>query len=254
MLRGYVDAYSAFGEKKFLDAALKNGEFILNNMMNEDGRLNRNYKNGKSNINAFLDDYSYTIEAFISLYEATFDEKWIYAAKKLADYVIAHFKENESDFFFYTSDLDEPLIARKIDFSDNVTPSSNSSLAMGLFKLSRFFFNESYEELANNLVKAIKQSALRNPTFHSYWLTAAVNLAFPFYEVGIVGDNFESERSEIGKMFLPNIILFGGENEGSLEILKNRYIAGKTLIYICENRVCQLPLENLEKAVKQIIS
>lgn len=29
MLRGYVDAYSAFGEKSFLDAALKNGEFIL---------------------------------------------------------------------------------------------------------------------------------------------------------------------------------------------------------------------------------
>ncbi len=46
MLKGYVDAYSAFGEKKFLEAALKNGEFILNKMMNDDGRLNRNYKNG----------------------------------------------------------------------------------------------------------------------------------------------------------------------------------------------------------------
>ena len=203
MLRGYVDAYSAFGEKKFLDAALKNGEFILNKMMSEDGRLNRNYKNGKSSINAFLDDYSYTIEAFISLYEVTFDEKWIYSAKKLADYVIAHFKENESDFFFYTSDIDEPLIARKIDFSDNVTPSSNSSLAMGLFKLSRFFYNEPYEELANNLVKAIKQSAMMNPTFHSYWLTAAVNFVFPFYEVGIVGDNLKEKKVKSTKCFFP---------------------------------------------------
>jgi uncharacterized protein YyaL (SSP411 family) len=233
---------------------VKNGEFILNNMMSEDIRLNRNYKNEKTTINAFLDDYSYTIEAFISLYEATFNEKWIYASKKLADYVIAHFKENESDFFFYTSDIDEPLIARKIDFSDNVTPSSNSSLASGLFKLSRFFYNDIYEESAINLLKAIKNYAVMNPTFHSYWLTAAVNLAFPFYEVGIVGDNFKNERNEISKMFLPNIILFGGENEDSLEILKSRFIAGKTLIYICENRVCQLPLENLEKAVKQIIS
>jgi len=81
MLRGYVDAYSAFGEVTFLKAALKNGEFILKNMMSEDGRLNRNYKNGNSTINAFLDDYAYTIEAFISLYEATFDEQWLYAAK-----------------------------------------------------------------------------------------------------------------------------------------------------------------------------
>ena len=265
MLTGYVDAYSAFGEKKFLEAALKNGEFILNKMMTEDGRLSRNYKNGlprqstsakpgKSTINAFLDDYSYTIETFISLYEVTFDEKWIYTAKKLSDYVIGHFKENESDFFFYTSDIDEPLIARKIDFSDNVTPSSNSSLASGLLKLSRFFSDESYEELAIKLLKAIKNYAVMNPTFHSYWFTSAVNLVFPFYEVGIVGDNFKNERNEISRMFLPNIILFGGENEGSLEILKSRYIAGKTLIYICENRVCQLPVEETEKALKQILS
>jgi len=254
MLKGYVDAYTAFSEKKFLDAAFKNGEFILDNMMNEDGRLNRNYKNGKSNINAFLDDYSYTIEAFISLYEVTFDEKWIYAAKKLSDYVIAHFKENESDFFFYTSDLDEPLIARKIDFSDNVTPSSNSSLALGLFKLSRFFFNESYEKLVNNLVKAIKQSALSNPTFHSYWLTGAVNLSFPFYEVGIIGNGSFEVRNLLLKKFLPNIVLFGSKQGGTLNILKDRLVEGKTLIYVCENRTCQLPVEETEGALKQILS
>ncbi|MDZ7625293.1 MAG: thioredoxin domain-containing protein [Ignavibacteriaceae bacterium] len=254
MLRGYVDAYSAFGEKSFLDAALKNGEFILNKMMTEDGRLNRNYKNGKSTINAFLDDYSYTIEAFISLYEVTFDEKWIYSAKKLADYVILHFKEKDSDFFFYTSDIDEPLIARKIDFSDNVTPSSNSSLALGLFKLSRFFYKEPYEEIANNMLKAIKQYAILNPTFHSYWLSAAIILTYPFYEFGIVGNNYEKEKEKIGRMFLPNIILFGGDKEGALDIMKDRYIPGKNLIYVCENRVCQLPVEETEKALKKILS
>jgi uncharacterized protein YyaL (SSP411 family) len=253
MLRGYVDAYSAFGEKKFLEAALKNGEFILNKMMIEDGRLNRNYKIGKSNINAFLDDYSYTIEALISLYEATFDEKWIYTAKKLVDYVILQFKDKNSEFLFYTSDIDEPLIARKIDFSDNVTPSSNSSLALGLFKLSRFFYDEPYEELANDMLKAIKQHAWMNPTFHSYWLTTAVNLIFPFYEVGVVGDNFKNKKNKIGSTFFPNIILFGGKREGDLELLKNRYLPGKTLFYVCENHSCRLPVEDSNKAIEQIL-
>jgi hypothetical protein len=254
MLRGYVDAYSAFGEKKFLDAALKNGEFILKKMLSENGRLNRNCKNGKSSINAFLDDYSYTIEAFISLYEVTFDERWIYSAKKLANYVIAHFKENESDFFFYTSDIDEPLIARKIDFSDNVTPSSNSSLALGFLKLSKFFYEKPYEELAIKMLNSIKQYAIKNPTFHSYWLTTAFNLTHKFFEVGIVGDSFEFERNRIIKMFLPNIVLFGGKNEGALQILENRYVPGKTSIYICENRVCQMPVEELSEAIEQITS
>jgi hypothetical protein len=253
MLRGYVDAYAAFGDKQFLSAALRNGNFILNKMMTEEGRLNRNYKNSKSNINAFLDDYSHTIEAFISLYEATFDERWIYNAKMLADYVRLHFLDTETRMFFYTSDIDDPLIARKIDFSDNVTPSSNSSLAIGLFKLSRFFYNEGYDELAKNLVRAIKQSAIKNPTFHAYWLIAASNLTFPFYEVGFVGEDFETKKSEIEKNYLPNISLFGSKQKGTLELLKDRYNAGKTMIYVCENRVCQLPLEDVNKALEQIL-
>jgi len=253
MLKGYVDAYMAFGESKFLQAAINNGEFIIDKMMSEDGKLNRNYKNGKSTINAFLDDYAFTIEAFISLYEITFDEKWIYAAKKLTDYVIAHFKENESNFFFYTSNIDEPLIARKIDFSDNVTPSSNSSLAMGLLKLSRFFYDQPYEGLTNEMIKAVKQSAIMNPTFYSNWLSVATKLSFPFYELGIVGDNYEKGRKKIDRIFLPNIIVFGGMGESDLEILKDRYVSGKTLFYVCENRVCQLPVENSNKAIEQML-
>jgi len=254
MLKGLIDAYTAFGEKKFLDNALRNGEFILNKMLNEDGRLSRNYKNGKSTINAFLDDYAYTIESFISLYEATFDERWVFTARKLADYAITHFKEEESDFFFYTSDVDQPLIARKIDFSDNVIPSSNSSLANGLFKLSRFFYNSPYEELATKMIRVIKQYAVKNPTFHSYWLNSANNLVSPFYEVGIVGNNYKKEKERMGKLFLPNIILFGGNREAELELLKDRYIPDKTLFYICENHVCQLPLENFESVIQQIMN
>lgn len=252
MLKGYVDAYSAFGDKEFLDAALKNGEFIISEMMNEDGRLNRNYKNGKSTINAFLDDYTYTIEAFIRLYEATFDEKWIYNAKKLADYVLVHFKSEQADFFFYTSDLDEPLIARKIDFSDNVTPSSNSSLAEGLFRLSRFYYNEPYEQLAINMLKAVMKYAIMNPTFHSYWSTLAAKFSFPFYELGIVGENAENERKNISRLFLPNIILFGSTGESSLEVLENRSIKGKTLFYVCENGTCQLPVEDYKSVIAHI--
>ncbi len=158
MLCGYIDAYSAFGEMKFLDAALMNGNFILKNLMKEDGRLYRNFKLGKSSINAFLDDYAFAIEAFIKLYEATFDETWLFKAKSLADYALQHFNDSESGFFFFTSDEDDPLIARKIDFSDNVTPSSNSSLAAGLFKLSKYFYNEDYETIAKKMILLMKES------------------------------------------------------------------------------------------------
>ena len=262
MIKGYIDAYFAFGEDEFLAPAIKNGEFILKNMMDEDGRLNRNYKNGKSTtcppddfgrrVNAFLDDYAYTIEALISLYEATFDEKWIYAAKKLVDYVILHFSDSESSMFFYTSDIDEPLISRKIDFSDNVIPSSNSSFAVGLIKLSKLFVGEDYEERALKLINSINQFAIQNPTFHSYWLLAATYFVYPFYEVGIVGSEYFKKRKDLAKKYLPNIILFGTRERGNLEILKERFVKDKTLIYVCEKGACQLPEEKLESVIKKL--
>jgi uncharacterized protein YyaL (SSP411 family) len=252
MLKGYVDAFLTFGEKKFLDAAQKNGKFILNNLMKEDNRLDRNYKKGKSTINAFLEDYAYTIEAFLSLYEATFDEQWLYSAKSLADYSIEHFMHKESGMFFFTSNLDDPLITRKMDFSDNVTPASNSSLAIGFFKLSKYFYNDGYDTNAAKMISTMKESALRGAKFHANWLKAAILNLYPYYEVAIVGDDFETRKNDIGKKFFPNIVLLGGSIKSTIELLKDKYVDGKTMIYVCENRVCQLPVEGVNKAIEQI--
>lgn len=252
MLNGYVDAFFAFGEKKFLDAALINGKFILKNMMKEDGGLYRNFKGGKSSINAFLDDYTYTIEAFIKLYEATFDENWLFKAKTLVDYSLKHFSDNKSGFFFFTSDEDNPLITRKIDFSDNVTPSSNSSFAAGLYKLSKYFYNKDYEAVVKKLVTAMKEPMFKNPAFHANWLITATNLVYTYYEVAIVGDSSQLLKNKLLQNYLPNISVLGGGEHVSLELLDNKYVSNKTIIYVCENGACQLPVEELSKAIGQI--
>ena len=252
MLKGYVNAYNAFGKNEFLQNAIINGNFISKKMMHEDGRLNRNFKNGKSNINAFLDDYAYTIEAFISLYEATFDEQWIYKAKQLADYVLNHFYETKSGMFYYTSDIDDPLITRKIDLSDNVTPSSNSSIAISLIKLSKYFFNSGYDKTAGKLIGNMKEMTLKNPHFHSNWLLAVSYSVFPYYEVAVVGDSFEEKKNLFLEQYIPNISLAGGDGRASLELIEHKYVNGKTLIYVCENGACQLPVEEFSAAQNQI--
>src|SRR5690606_29366704 len=77
MLQGYTIAYKPFGHPEYLKTALRAGTFILDNMQREDGGLNRNYKNGRSSINGFLDDYAFVISGFVELYQATFDESWL---------------------------------------------------------------------------------------------------------------------------------------------------------------------------------
>ncbi|MCB0616745.1 MAG: thioredoxin domain-containing protein, partial [Phaeodactylibacter sp.] len=144
MLQGYLDAYRAFAEPAFLDRALKSGQFLLDKVLREDNRLDRNYKDGQSSINGFLDDYAFTIQTFISLYENTFDEQWLQRAESLAQYALTHFLDEESGLFFYTSNLDPPLIARKMETEDNVIPASNSAMARALHRLGTLLYNKDY--------------------------------------------------------------------------------------------------------------
>lgn len=154
MLKGYIDAYNVFGEEKFLKAAIKNANFIVNTQHRKDGGLNHNYKNGVSNLDGYLEDYSFTTEAFIGLYQATFDEKWLAYAKQLTDYTITHFYDPETGFFFFTSNNAKGLIARKMELTDNVIPASNSSMAKTLFLLGEIYSNEDYTNKSKQIGRA----------------------------------------------------------------------------------------------------
>ena len=252
ILKGYCDAFNTFGEDFFLESAITNAKFISGKMMEEDGQLYRNFKNGKRNINAFLDDYSLTIEAFIALYESTFDEQWLYNAKKLTDYVIKHFKDEKSGLFYYTSDLDDSLIARKMELSDNVIPASNSSLAKGLFKLANYFYNKDYKDIAKNMLSKMKSNFLSNPLYHSNWGMLMIEMVYPYYEVAIVGADYEKKRSALSSVYYPNILLLGGENGGSLQLLEQKLVQNKTMIYVCEDKNCKLPVEDVTEAEEQL--
>ena len=141
MIQGYVDAYRAFGNLEYLEMALKNANFIIGKQRRKDGGLNRNFKNGLSTINAYSEDYATIIQAYISLYEVTLDEKWLTTSKELMQYLFANFFNEKNGMFHFTSKKDENLIARKYEVIDGVIPASNSLIANSLFKLGHYYSN-----------------------------------------------------------------------------------------------------------------
>ena len=102
MIKGYCDAYEAFGEGKFLNAAARSANHILKNIRRADGGLNHNYKNGRATINGYLEDYAFMIESLVKLYEITFEERYLEEAKQFADYAIKHFFDHQTGLFFFT--------------------------------------------------------------------------------------------------------------------------------------------------------
>lgn len=251
MLSAYIDAYEAFGEDEYLQRALKNAKFMLNTQTDKDHRLNRNYKDGTSSINAFLDDYASIIDAFVSLYQATLDEKWLQEANNYLRYSIAHFYNEESKMFRYTSDIDPPLVAQQTEYSDNVIPSPNSMMARNLFTIGTLMFNTEYMDMSKQMLKNIYPQIIEtdSPNFYSNWLQLYYDHANPPFEIAILGPKANELRKEMSSHYLSNALLLGGDNEGSLVLLENKLQEGETFIYVCQNKVCKFPVQTSEKAL-----
>lgn len=252
MLKGYIDAYRAFGEAEFLNAALKNADFIFKNTIGKNNEITRNYKNGKSSVPGLLDDYSFTISAFIDLYQATFDEKWLYKANDLTDYTMQHFFDTSSGMFYYTPDNHSELIARKMEISDNVIPSSNSEMANNLFLLGNYFNYEKFIQKAQQMLQNMQNNLLQNIFSYSNWGLLGIHFIKPLYEVAIVGSDWDAIRKTLDKNYLPDAIYLGGKNEGTLELLENKLVPGQTTIYVCVDKTCKIPVTEAGKALKQM--
>ena len=250
MIKGYVDAYRVFKDPEFLTSAIKNAEFILNKQLKETGGLNHSYKEGRSTINGYLEDYAATVEVFISLYENTLDEKWLHTARDLTNYTFDHFFDDQNKMFYFTSDEDASLVTRNIEYRDNVIPASNSIMAKNLFKLSHYFDNEAYLKTATAMLNNVQPELNSYPSGFSNWLDLMLNYTTEYYEVAVVGNEAIEIINEINETYIPNKLIVGSLNENNLPLLKNRFVEDKTFIYVCVNKACKFPVTQVSDAIK----
>ncbi|MFN0049689.1 MAG: thioredoxin domain-containing protein, partial [Cytophagales bacterium] len=252
MLNGLVDAYRTFNEPEFLDLAIKNANFLVEKLKNKQG-LYHNYKDGKASIIGFLEDYAFVIQAFINLYQATFDEKWLFEAEQLTESALKQFIDTEEEFLFFTSKDAEKLIARKKEIFDNVIPASNSQMAINLFLLGAILEKPFYQELAQKMLSKMGDMLVAEPSHLSNWGNLLALNVEPIKEIAISGSNYLDFRIKLDQHFIPNAILVGTNGKSHLPLLQNRDTKeNETLIYVCENKTCQLPVNSVVEALKMI--
>lgn len=250
MLIGYVKAYRAFNEPKFLKTALKNANFLVQKTIDKTYKITRNYKDGKAVITGFLDDYAFMIRAFIELYQVTFDEQWLQKAKALTDHSLKHFFQAKTGMFNYTPDYNSNLIARKMEITDNVIPSSNSEMANNLYLLGLYFYDKEYDKKAKQMLANVSDNLYQNPVYFSNWSKLLLQVIQPPYEIAIMGADYDNKRKELDQYYLPNVLLMGGKKEGKLALLEGKLVQGKTTIYVCQNKACKRPVQKVEDALK----
>lgn len=252
MLSGLLDAYRAFGEAEFLELALHNARFLQHNLR-QGPRLRRNYKAGKATIDGFLEDYALVIQAYIGLYEVTFEAQWLHEARELTEYVLAHFFDAEEKLFFYTDDAGEKLIARKKELFDNVIPGSNSVMAHNLLRLGLHLENSQYQELAAAMLAQVQELVVKEPQHLANWASLYAALLEPMAEIAVVGPAAEAVRAELSRHFLPHTVLAGAAEATDLPLLQQRTaLQGQTTLYVCFNRACQQPVHTVAAALAQL--
>lgn len=249
---GLVRASLATANHDMLEAAARAMQFIETHLTNE-GRLLRSFKDYSNSTEAFLEDYAALIEAYVELYQATFDEAHLTKAEQLTTYVFSHFYDAEDGYFHFTSHGSEKLIARKKEIFDNVIPSSNALMAGNLLTLSTLLDKTVWRETARQMTSGLSNLIAQEPVYLSQWAQVFARLARGITEVVITGPKALDYRREMGRQYLPFAVFCGASGASTLPLLRERISTDEvTRIYVCQNNTCRQPVTSVAEALQVI--
>ena len=138
---------------------------------------------------AYLEDHAYLLEAYLTLYEATFDATWFSRAVSLAETILERFHDPSLGGFFSVADDHTGLIARRKDLQDAPIPSGGSAAAFGLLRLARMTGEARYEDAALSLIRQLHELARQHPLSFGHALRAIDFQLAPVREVALAGED-----------------------------------------------------------------
>ncbi|MGE3270812.1 MAG: thioredoxin domain-containing protein [Chloroflexota bacterium] len=259
MLRAFAEAGAALDRREYVQTATSNAAFVLRELW-QDGRLLRTWKDGRARLNGYLEDYACYADGLVALYEATFDLRWLDAARAIADVILARFKDQESGGFFDTADDHEQLVTRPKDIFDNATPSGTSVATDLLLRLGLLTDDRRYKEAAEGVLNALGVIAAQHPTSFAR-LACALDFAVGGpREIVIMGPPDDaatvSLKQEVFRRFIPNRVVAGADaptDSAPIPLLQDRPLRdGVPTAYVCEGYVCQAPVTSAADLAAQL--
>jgi uncharacterized protein YyaL (SSP411 family) len=243
-IHAFAEAGAVLGREDFVAAAVGGAEFVVSSLVGEDGRLLRTWKDGQGKLNAYLEDHVFLLEAFVALYEATFDPRWFAEARTLADAILGRFADPEHGGFFATSSDHEELIVRRKDIEDHPIPSGSSSAAVGLLRFGALAGDERYAAAAESHLRLVAPLTGRHPQAFAY-ASIALDLAVrPGREVALAGDEagVAALAAVVREALRPGVVLAGPPGEGVPLMEGRTAVDDVAAAYVCEHFACRLPV------------
>jgi len=248
LVKAFVKSYQATSYTTYKKIALDLMQKLIKNSINSDYSVNRLMN--KSKPQGFLDDYAFMIEALIFAYEISFEVYYLKEAEKLIDYTFEHFYDDHQQLFYYAN-KNTQLIARKIEFSDNVIPSSNAVMAENLWRLGHLLSKDEFINTATSMLYKVQHLFEKFSLYFANWHKLNIAVIKGQIDLAITGPNALSHAQEIQKSYHPYINYCGGNKE-DLPQLVQKTKTKTDQIFICQNKTCTKPLTNIKKTIEAL--
>ena len=266
MISAYARAAQALGEPRYLAVATRATKFLRANLYDQSRNLLfRNYREGRSHIEGFADDYAFLIQGLIDLYEASFDVEWLKFALELQETQDRLFFDEKNGGYFSTSGKDSSVPLRLKDDNDSAEPAANSVAALNLLRLAQFRNDKQLQDRAKKTIDAFSATLSHFASAMPQMLVALNSSLSKPRQIVVAGKRDAPDTkallAEVHRRFLPNKILLladGGDGQRYLgekleAIRAMSMVDGKPAAYVCENFTCKAPVTD-PKQLAQLLS
>jgi hypothetical protein len=257
MISGFAKGYAITCDAKYLQAAENAVRFIETKVAAGEGRLLRTFKDGKTKLNAYLDDYAFYTGGLLDLFAVDSRQEYLENAIKYNDFMLEHFWDEKESNLFFTSDDHEKLIVRTKNFYDLAIPSGNSVAAYNLIRLYHYTQKSSYLDRAVKIMKAGARPAAENPFGFGQMLNAIYLYVKKPVEVTVITGSCNSKMAGwLNQQFIPDGInsVVSANQLRSLEryaYFKGREDDGETA-FVCRSFTCSLPIKSQQELERQL--
>ena len=266
MISAYARGAQVLDEPRYFKGAICAAQFVRTHLYDDKSKmLYRSYRDGRSNIEGFADDYAFVIQGLLDLYEASFDIEWLKFAVELQETQDRLFLDEKNGGYFSTTGKDQNVVLRMKDDNDSAEPSASSVAALNLLRLAQFQNDKRLDERAKKTINAFSQTVSNFPSAMPQMLVALDYSSAKPTQIVLAGKNGSPDTrvllNEVHRHFLPNKVLiladsadgqkyFGDRNEA---IRAMSMVDGKAAAYVCENFTCKAPVTD-PQALSRLLS
>ena len=255
MISAYARAAQVLEEPRYLEAATRAAKFLRANLYDEKSKLLfRNYRDGRSAVEGFADDYAFVVQGLLDLYEASFDVEWLKFARQLQETQDRLFLDAKNGGYFTTSGKDASVLLRMKDDNDSAEPAASSVAALNLLRLSQFYDDKQLEDGARKTIDAFGPTLSHFASAMPQMLVALDFSSSKPRQIVIAGEKdapgTKALVTEVRRHFLPKTVLLLADGAEGQEYLGERneairamsMVDGKSAAYVCENFTCKTPV------------